>query len=115
VLLFGRTPSKERTMNGGLRIRKAALCALAAAALAGGACTQSTTGAHVRPAAGAGGVIVNAPAPDMSDTAVTDAPGGITDGHGAEDLPATTIAPQPVAPGDPATGPAADGTYASVD
>ena len=105
-------------MSGGSKIRNAVLCGLAAVALAGGACTHDGSPAPVKPATYApgvaGGVIVDGPA--IPDSAVTDAPGGITDGHTAADVPATSAAaPQPTLPPDPGMQPTADESYTPAD
>jgi hypothetical protein len=97
-------------MTGGSRIRTAALAALAVAALAGGACTHSTSPVRTVPApAGVFGGLI-AQAPDYPDPAVTDAPGGVTDGHRPEDLPAVTAAQA-----TPSTAPATDTAPAEAD
>ena len=105
-------------MNGGSRIRTAALYAVAAATLAGGACAPGASPARIEPAPAvapnpAAGVITG---PAITDAAVSDAPGGITDGHRAADLPAISPAPpQPAPQADAGTGPTADSGYTPAD
>lgn len=102
-------------MNGGARVRTGLLCAVAAATLAGGACAQSASPAHgvPAPAGPIGAVIV--PVPANPDPVITDAPGGVTDGHRPEDLPAVTAAPQTAPPTVPGTDAAPTEPYVALD